>query len=100
MDWWLAIRELGRAVGADVLALVAALASAGAIIIQATRKRKDVDIEELQQRNEALEIRVSKLEGLVDGLRVELVQSERNVFLLRRVVAQAGLEDPTLEESA
>ena len=86
--------------GADVLAFLAAIASSAAIIVQALRKRKDVDIAELQTRNADLEKRVSAVEELLDELRVELVRSERNVFLLRRLVAQAGLDDPTLEETA
>lgn len=86
--------------GADVLALFAAIASSAAIIIQALRKRKDVDLTEVVSRNTNLEERVTALEELVDEMRIELVDRERVVFLLRRVLAQEGIPDPTLEISA
>lgn len=86
--------------GADQLALIAAIASAVAAIAVSLRKRKDVDINEILARSKALEKRVETLEVTVETLQSELVEAEHDRFLLRRTLAKHGISDPTEKDQA
>lgn len=77
------------------MALIAAIASAVAVIVTSLRKRKDVDINEVIARSKALEKRVETLEKTVDALQAELVDTEHDRFVLRRTLAAHGITDPT-----
>lgn len=97
MDWW---EQIGRSgVGASMAAVVAACASAVAVIITALRKRRDVDIEDLQKRVTNLTQRLDLIEEELDSTRSDLVEAEHDRFVLRRTLAQHGIPDPTMEAS-
>jgi len=96
MSW---IPDAVSGAGTGLAALTAAVASAVAVIITALRKRRDVDVVEMQLRINSLDKRVKKLESELDVTREELVAEEATTFRLRRVLAQNGLADPTLEAS-
>lgn len=85
--------------GTSLAAVVAAIASAIAVIITALRKRRDVDIAELQKRIVNLAERVKHLEESLDDTRKELVAAEWDRFVLRRTLATNGIPDPTVEAS-
>lgn len=85
--------------GASLAAVVAACASAVAVIITATRKRRDVDIEDMQRRIVSLTDRVEAIEAELDSTRSDLVDAEHDRFILRRTLAQHGIPDPTMEAS-
>lgn len=83
---------------------IAAIASAIAIITLSLRKRRDLNYEEMKKRITTLETdlgeardRIEVLEERIGEKDWELVNADRNVFVLRRVLAQNGLKDPTME---
>lgn len=80
-----------------LLVYFSAIASSVAIVVTALRKRRDVNYAEMQQRIDGLVERVEHLEGALDSTQAELVVAERDRFKLRRVLAQHGIADPTLE---
>lgn len=80
-------------------AVIVAIASAAAIIITALRKRKDADVLELKKRVDSLAGRVNHLEGALESTQRDLITAERHRFVLRRVLAQHNIPDPTLEVS-
>lgn len=96
----MAWRFLGRVgVEVNVGAAIAAVASAVAIIITALRKRRDVDVADLQKRVVDLASRVEFLERTLDSTRDELIEAEHDRFILRRTLAAHGILDPTAEAS-
>lgn len=92
--------DLLKGAGSEVAAMIAAVASAIAISITALRKRKDVDVNELQTRVGDLTERVTHLETRLDATQDELVQVEWDNFTLRRTLAANGIPDPTREEAS
>lgn len=93
LEWIWQAKEVARVLGADQYAFITALAAAVAVLVTSLRKRKDVDIAEILRKNEILDARVTALE-------TELIQATLDRFALRRVLAENGWEDPTLEATA
>lgn len=84
-----------------------AYAAALAVVIMALRKRRDVDVEDMQKRLTELTERVELLESeAVEGraelskARDTLVTRDRQVFLLRSSLARHGHPDPTALEAS
>lgn len=80
--------------GAEVAAAITGAASAIAVIVTSLRRRKDVDLDELQQRVSDLTDRLESAEGKIGDLRSQLVTAEGQIFLLRRTIASHGIPDP------
>jgi hypothetical protein len=99
MEWVDSLLRSAGAVGADTFTALGGLAGAVAVIVVAFRKRRDVDVIEMGRRIESLEDRVELLEGELETTRVELVAAESHRFVLRRTLAQHGINDPTIEAS-
>lgn len=85
-----AAEVLGKGAPLLVLALAAA-----AVLAVAFRKRRDVDVREMNERIRSLEERVGTLETDLTEARDTLVDRDRVVFLLRSTLARNGLADPT-----
>lgn len=102
MGFWRALEGVaGQVFGTGGPLLVLALA-ASAVLAVAFRKRRDVDVVEMQKRITDLTTRVETLEAErvedraeMQTLRDTLVERDRVVFILRSTLARNGLADPT-----
>ncbi len=97
---------------ATITAVVAALASTVGLLVTSLRKRQDTTVEELRlkARNEREEHDDTKEELRLERhtsaqLRLALrreqnynVQKDRKIFVLRRILANNGLPDPTFPD--
>lgn len=97
MGFWGAFTEGARQVLGDSAPLLVLALGALAILTVAFRRRRDVDVKEMDKRIVALEARVETLETDLTEARDSLVERDRIVFLLRSTLARRGIPDPTLE---
>lgn len=95
MGFWAAFEEVARQVLGTAAPLLVLGLAAGAVLTVAFRKRRDVDVREMNARIQALEERVETLETDLTEARDTLVERDRIVFLLRSTLARNGLPDPT-----
>ena len=98
---------------ATITAVVAALASTVGLLVTSLRKRQDTTVEELrlkarteqEEHNDTKEeLRLEKITSadLRRSLRHEQdfnVQKDRKIFILRRLLAQNGINDPTYPDA-
>lgn len=83
----------------DVIAFLSALAGLASVAIVSLRKRKDVAVEEMQQRISGLEARNEDLEDDLATAQAVALANGRDLFLVRQVLATNGWPDPTKDPS-
>lgn len=82
----------------NLIAFLSALAALLSVAITSLRKRKDVSVVEMQARIESLEAQAASLNAVVQTVQTMAIARGRELFLLRNVLAENGLSDPTTQE--
>lgn len=82
----------------NVVAFLSGLTALVSIAITSLRKRKDVSVEEMEKRINDLETSAADREDDLAMAQTAALAASRDVFLLRQVLAQRGIPDPTTTE--
>jgi hypothetical protein len=84
-------------VDAETGAMIAAVASAIAVVITALRQRKDSDIADMQKKIADQGIAMEMFEEELVELRAQLLACEKKSFALQMVLASNGIAIPSEE---
>lgn len=98
-----AVAAAEQATGANVgnvVAFLSALAALVSVAITSLRKRKDVSVGEMQARIESLEGENAELTDDLAVSQTLALARGRDLFLLRNVLAEHGIPDPTTKDDA
>lgn len=82
----------------NIVALVSGLTALLSIAITSLRKRKDVSVEEMQQRIRDLEASNDEKDQDVQLAQKAALDATRRLFVVRQVLAARGIPDPTEHE--
>lgn len=84
----------------NIVAFLSGLAALASVAITSLRKRKDVSVEEMRQRIKDQDARIDELEDDLAVAQASALAKGRDCFLLRTVLADRGIPDPTTTDEA